>query len=680
MSYKVTLGGERLGGGRKNEVEIHGFRRSTHDLSYVWRSTMAPGTLVPFMSEVALPGDTFDINLDVDVMTTPTIGPLFGSFKVHLDVFFAPQRLYVKELMQNQIGIGFNMSNVFLPQIRVEGNVPVFNAPIDNQHVNPSCVLKYLGISGVGYKATTPNDRNFNGSTYLALWEIYKQYYANKQEANGAMVHINPQPSSIVITSATFFQSSPNQAVPVSPTAPAYVVVNTNESSYMIIQFAAAPPADLQISQIEFLITEYGQAGVVKKANEIFDSWVIDTVNNRAVGTGFIYAPTGGVNINSINIGQVRLNVNYIISQLAPTVYRFPLINIDNMKNTILSKTPNTAQIVNSTNAWPGGAPYTAPFQSFQTAVGPPIVNNYSMMFPQEGLPIRTYSSDLFNNWLDTAVIDGGTGITEVTKVNVVANKFTIDELNLAKKVYEMLNRLAISGGTYDDWLDTMYTNERTRQIQTPIYLGGLLRDLVFQEVVSTAATQDEPVGTLAGRGKMGQMKKGGDITAKIDEPGYLISLVSLVPRIDYSQGNKWDTTLKTMNDFHKPGLDEIGFQNLITDQMAWFDTLNVSQTSQTFRSAGKQPAWINYMTNVNKVYGAFADENQQMFMVLNRRYDVASISGQTRIADLTTYIDPSKYNHIFANTRLDAQNFWVQIGVKMIARRKMSAKVIPNL
>jgi hypothetical protein len=64
------------------------------------------------------------------------------------------------------------------------------------------------------------------------------------------------------------------------------------------------------------------------------------------------------------------------------------------------------------------------------------------------------------------------------------------------------------------------------------------------------------------------------------------------------------------------------------------------------------------------------------MFMTLNRKYE----QGQNGIKDLTTYIDPVKYNDIFAESALDAQNFWVQIGNKITARRKMSAKVIPNL
>ena len=75
MSTNVTLGGKRLGSGGKMSVALNNFERSTHDLSHLWKSTLSPGTLVPFMSLVALPGDTFDIELYADIMTPPTKGP-----------------------------------------------------------------------------------------------------------------------------------------------------------------------------------------------------------------------------------------------------------------------------------------------------------------------------------------------------------------------------------------------------------------------------------------------------------------------------------------------------------------------------------------------------------------------------------------------------------------------------
>ena len=96
-----------------------------------------------------------------------------------------------------------------------------------------------------------------------------------------------------------------------------------------------------------------------------------------------------------------------------------------------------------------------------------------------------------------------------------------------------------------------------------------MIKNIVFQEVVSKSESGDQPLGQLAGRGVMGQKHKGGKVVIKSEEHQYIIGIVSIVPKIDYSQGNRWDTQLKTMDDFHKPQMDEIGFQDLIQEQMS---------------------------------------------------------------------------------------------------------------
>ena len=179
-------------------------------------------------------------------------------------------------------------------------------------------------------------------------------------------------------------------------------------------------------------------------------------------------------------------------------------------------------------------------------------------------------------------------------------------------------------------------------------------------------------MGTLAGKGVMADKHKGGKLAIKIDEPSYIMGIVSITPRICYSQGNEWDVDLDTMDDFHKPALDGIGFQDLITERMAWWDTINGVK-----KSAGKQTAWLHYQTNFDKAFGDFANPTGSMFMTLNRRYERG---GDGHIKDLTSYIDPSKYNYLFGVSSLDSQNFQVQIGVDIFARRVMSASQIPNL
>lgn len=651
---KKTLGGERLGSGRKMEVELHGYDRSTHDLGYLWRSTMSAGTLVPFMSEVALPGDTFDIDLEVDVKTHPTVGPLFGSYKVQLDVFQAPIRLYNSYLHNNRLGIGMNIEQVKLPQIslqQLEMQSLYEITDLDNAQINPSCLLAYLGIRGVGLNYSGDfRYRKFNAVPIIAYWEIYKQYYANKQGNRGAVIHI---PLPIVNESITGIE------------------ITTGGTSDDLFRYEEGAP--LRTLTVGSTIT-VTYLGTPPTADTIMifilaQGWVklSDIGQQIDAGTG-----TFKFDYNHAAYGDTEaLYWDYVNSQpgvnpvAEPKVSMFELSNIDNLREEILTTPGSTVfDLANIeyppyTYLWGGGG------------------SGKFMKSTQEGLAVKTYQSDLFNNWLESENIEL---IATKSAVSTVGDQFTIDQLNLSKKVYDMLNRVAVSGGTYDDWLDVQYGHERIQRAESPIYHGGLIRELVFQEVVSNGASEENPLGTLAGKGIMGGKRKGGKLHIRVDEPSYLIGVVSLTPRIDYSQGNKWDVHLKTIDDLHKPALDEIGFQDLITEQFAWWDTFH-DGVDWVQRSAGKQPAWINYMTNVNRVYGNFAIAENEMFMTLNRRYEPDIIAeGTATIADLTTYIDPVKFNFIFAKTSIDAQNFWTQISVDMKARRKMSAKIMPNL
>ena len=206
---------------------------------------------------------------------------------------------------------------------------------------------------------------------------------------------------------------------------------------------------------------------------------------------------------------------------------------------------------------------------------------------------------------------------------------------------------------------------------ETPMYEGGLSTEIEFQEVVSNSASGDEPLGTLAGRG-INTQKKGGQPHIKVHEPCYIIGIASITPRVDYCQGNDFDMTLTTLNDLHKPALDGIGYQDLLTSQATGW--------ANSKAASGKTVAWLNYMTNYNKTYGTFAENGNEAFMVLNRIFEPKNGDFNQDEIDNTSYIDPSKYNYIFAETAPESQNFWTQIGFGIEARRVMSAKQIPNL
>ena len=187
-----------------------------------------------------MPGDTFDINLQAYINTHPTIGPLFGRFKVQLDLFQCPIRLYQGQLHNNKLGIGMKMSNVKLPIIQL--TVPQINTgvaipDIDNLQINPSCLLSYLGIRGVAYNPTNQVTRDFNAVPLLAYWDIYKNYYSNKQEELGAVIHrkkLTPfnNVSQIVATGPT----GTDNLIPRPPAAPdPYQVVSTTSIKVVLI-------------------------------------------------------------------------------------------------------------------------------------------------------------------------------------------------------------------------------------------------------------------------------------------------------------------------------------------------------------------------------------------------------------------------------------------------------------
>lgn len=676
---KTTLGGDRLGSGQKEEISFHNYERSTHDLGYVWRSSMAPGTLVPFMSQVALPGDSWDIDLNCEVMTLPTIGPLFGSYKVQLDIFEVPIRLYQGKLHMNMLGIGLDMSSVLLPQLEVKAKSTKITEVEGVEQINPSCILSYLNMRGLGISPLVSEDvkRYFNAVPFLAYWDIFKCYYSNKQEENAYVITNDMNEPHATITH--FFITTTESGINTTD-----IVTNdmhgVNLSYTLTGEIYVTLPNNYIGTDFEFNLDSLYMTTNPGSSKPVSEYW-----NNSKV---ILPIPIGQPNRRKIVLtGWRHENILTDILHLAtdkiyfvgginnspPTLKDFPLENIDKMRLDILTAVQDTGAFTIDANSI---APYNYVLSSSET-------NQYRCTANQEGLAVKTYQSDLFNNWIQTEWIDGENGINAITSVDTTGGSFTIDSLNLANKVYTMLNRVAISGGSYDDWLNAVYTHERSRGAENPIYQGSLIKELAFEEVISNSTSEtsvggNQPLGTLAGRGRMTQKNKGGRVRLKINEPSYIMGIVSLTPRIDYSQGNQWDTNLKTMNDFHKPALDAIGFQDLITDQMAWFGTYVAADGTTTYQSAGKQPAWINYMTNVNVCRGHFAEELKGMFMTLNRRYEPVDVG--TGIKDITTYIDPVKYNQIFADTSLDAQNFWVQIACNITARRKMSAKVIPNL
>lgn len=659
-----NLGGQRLGSGKNMNIALHNYERSTHNLSRVWRSTMAPGTLVPFLTDILLPGDTFDVDIESMVKTMPTNGALMGTFKMQCDLFSVPLRLFQSELHMNLLGVGMNMAAVKLPMMEFSSLSPKSDLSYKG-FFNQSSLMAYLGIRGVSNNTTDAQSTTMyrNSLFLLAYYDIFKTYYANKQESLAWQI-VPYEIGELIVNGITVVSGSSD-----------YNLAVDTISGKVTDGGIPAPWVSWTNLIFNFDFGQYeGKLAILCTYKNVSKWWDVNELGDVTVADGAINVHNADpTNPNTrILFDKVEQNDNGLIDRNRVKLSSFSLSNIDAMRESIMKATKGVPVVLTSSNVEP-----------YKTNLNVSVDNLSYNMCSQNGLVVKTYQSDIFNNWLQTDWLDGVNGINEITAIDTSEGNFKMDTLNLAKKVYDMLNRIAVSGGSYQDWSEAVYGEDAIRLPEIPLYCGGMSREIVFSEVVNTTDSVDDDgqyqsSGWLTGKGGQSD-KKGGYITIKCTEPSLLMGIVSLTPRIDYSQGIKWYTRLETMDDLHKPGLDGIGFQELITEQMAYWDSkVNNSTGVTTFKSAGKQPSWINYMTAYNECYGEFAHENSLMFLTLARRYEMSSDFEE--IDDLTTYIDPTKYNYAFAQSSLDAQNFWVQIACDITARRKMSAKIIPNL
>lgn len=681
---KKTLGGDRLRSESKMEVYLPNFGRSSHNIGKIIRTTQACGTIVPYWCQIGLDGTTFYVDITTKVKTLPTTGPVFGSFKHQIDLFVIPIRLYIAALHNNALGVGLNMSKVLLPQFEVfTANTSIYEGDTNRGQVNPSSLLSYLGIKGFGRSEVNQHLRRFPAIFNLAYWDIFKNYYANKQEEKAYVITGTDHIWKTIqigdgVNWATTWNNNSAYMYEASPTS--------QKPIFIKLEFEEKVSPE-EVNEIQFLTNDpYAPTIESNGITKLGDTFVFERTDPDAMG---LRTPKNPKKATDIYVYQIKKAVK-LAYKISPTtgknlitmpdnkkikLTKFTLKNIDDERTSILAAPSSSAYIVDNTKL-----PYMA-------GIGPVELPNHdrsknyfssNAWFSQAGLAVKTYLSDRFNNWLNTEWIDGTTGgINAITAVDVTDGKLTMDALILQKKIFNMLNRVAITDGTYQAWREATYGIRSATLPESPIFCGGMQSEIAFDEIVSNAATDEEPLGTLAGRGVATMYKSGRGLKIKCTEPSMIMALGSITPRIDYSQGNKWWTRLETMDDFHKPTLDAIGFQELIAEEAAAWSTELTENYKEVFQSLGKQPSWIEYTTDVNETYGEFAAGMPLAFMCLNRVYEESTDGA---ISNSSTYIDPTIYNNIFAESRLSSQNFWVQVAFDVTARRVMSAKQIPNL
>lgn len=648
------LGGDRIGSGNKMTVKAHGYGFSTHDVSKIRRTSMSFGTIVP-MGQWLLPsGSRLRLNLDALVTSAALKYQLYGSAKFQLDVFSARLALYNPKMELNLNDQGYEISDIKFPlmKLKTKGYTDAENT--NNWQVNSSALLRYLGIAGNGQPnggGSQPTIRHHNAMWLLMYYQTVKEYYANKQEKIGYVI----DNSDIVIEQIDIWRNGGSTPTSIQPN----IIINQGIELNTIENFIIMYEGNLIEDDIDTMYIYTDNEGTKIPFRDAFNSFNTSTAGQiNCIGWKLtipyiIY----GVSFEPAGSNDIRLK-------------EYDLKAIDRMMMRIMANVESTNPlIIDETSE----SPYNSSFKNYETAEG----EVYNINKPMIGMALGTYQSDVFNNWLDNDTINA---LNNKSKVKVdEQGEFSIDMLNITQKLYNYNQRIGVTDGTLNEWRELTYGQKTVGKSLKPVYEGGLSKEIVFDMVVSTAGTEQDPLGTIASRGQFGSKHKGGYCVIDTDEEKLVMVLCKITPRIVYNQGNDWTTNLKTLEDLHKPALDKIGYQNLITDTMVAAETqVNNTQMTITTYSAGKQPAWQWYRTNYDDALGNMASTED--YKVFGRRYETHSVNGIIKIKDLTTYIDPTKFNEVFAVSSLDAMNFDVQVGMDAKLTLVMSEEVIPNL
>lgn len=658
MAVVRTLGKNTLGDNEKMKIAMRDYDMSTHDISTICRTSLGVGMLVPFCKILCQKGDIIDLNLINKTLSQPTLGPLFGSFKLQHFMFFGGFRLYNSWLHNNRTGIGMKMSDIKLPMMKANTTGIATSA---TTNISASALYKYLGWSKskrLGANATSGVLKN--GVPLLLYLDIFKNFFANTQEKKFYMLK---GAGEVTLDIQDTYQSSHDGN---------YTIGKNQES----IQITKTTKIHTNLTDIDYQrFWDSIKVTVMTSDGELAHRKLGELTTNALTGTIILNNVSANPYATILQFFTTKETAKFVKTELG----QYNLKLLDQIRDVILHKKGNETLVLEPTNVGANNNGST----ELSSFFGDLIKSQSNKL---GGMLLKTYDSDIFNNWIQTDWIDGAGGIADITSIDINANdgKLTMDALNLQQKVYNMLNRIAVSGGTYRDWLETVYTaGKYLDRPETPVFIGGMTQYIEFDEVISKSATEtaygSQPLGDIAAIGRGGKPLNSGHVHYQCEEPGYIIGLMAITPIIDYSQGNDFDLNLQTIDDLHKPALDGIGYQDLIQEQMvgetsSYNGSGNIS--NMTHKAANKTVAWIDYMTNYNRTFGDFAAGEALDFMVLNRRYEVKN----NEITDLTTYIDPQKHIEIFADTSIDSQNFWVQTVVQATRRGNYSAKQIPFL
>lgn len=245
----------------------------------------------------------------------------------------------------------------------------------------------------------------------------------------------------------------------------------------------------------------------------------------------------------------------------------------------------------------------------------------------------------------------------------------TINDLRTAYRLQRWLENNARAGSRYIEQILAHFgVKSPDARLQRSEYLGGYTAPVVISEVLQNSQTLDAegtPQGNMAGHGIV--LDKSHYVKRFFPEHGFLIGLLSVVPRTAYQQGLPRQYQRKNRYEFYFPEFANLGEQE-IRENEVFFDVTHVNGDEGTF---GYQQRFAEMRYIPSSVHGDFKDSLS--FWHLGRVF-----SSKPELNE--QFVKCSPRSDIFAVETADVDKLWIEVYNNVRAVRPLPKYAIPTL
>ena len=243
----------------------------------------------------------------------------------------------------------------------------------------------------------------------------------------------------------------------------------------------------------------------------------------------------------------------------------------------------------------------------------------------------------------------------------------TINDLRRAFRLQEWLEKNARGGTRYiESMLVHFNVKSSDARLNRPEYLGGSKQNMIISEVLQTSATnEDGPTGNMAGHGI--SVGAGNTASYYAEEHGYIIGIMSILPKTAYQQGIPRHFSKFDKFDYLWPSFAHLGEQEVKNREIYYASTDSTEVNDATF---GYVPRYAEYRYHDSRVAGDF--RGNLSFWHMGRIF-----SERPNLNADFVEADPTR--RIFAVTDETVDTVYAHVFHRIKARRKLPLYATPE-